>query len=86
MRRDPRAFLLDVLEASESIVSFLADADLARYENDKLLKAAVERKFTIIGEALSQLFKLFPGIAGRVTRLREAIAFRNLLIHAYTAV
>jgi len=86
MRRDPRAYLHDVIEAADSIARFVGDSDRIRYESDALLQAGVERKFTIIGEALSQLSKLYPDVAGRVARLREISGFRNLLIHAYTSV
>jgi uncharacterized protein with HEPN domain len=45
-------------------------------END-LVRSAVERQLEIIGEALSQLAKIDPQIAGNVAELRRIIAFRN---------
>ena len=54
MQRDPRAFLWDVREASLAIQSFTQDMDAMAYENNELVKAAVERKFEVIGEALNQ--------------------------------
>ncbi len=51
-----------------------------------LVRAAVERQFEIIGEALNQLSKVSPELARQVPNLREIIGFRNVLIHGYAAV
>jgi uncharacterized protein with HEPN domain len=86
MSRDPRSYLEDVVGASHAILGFVEGVDENRYVRDDMLHSAVERKFEIVGEALSQLSKLHPEITERVERLREIIAFRNLLIHGYAAV
>jgi uncharacterized protein with HEPN domain len=49
-------------------------------------RSAVERQFAIIGEALSQLAKLDPGLATRIPELRRVVAFRNGLIHGYCEI
>ena len=46
----------------------------------------MERKFEIVGEALAQLSKLAPDLAGRVPHLKRIIGFRNALIHGYASV
>jgi uncharacterized protein with HEPN domain len=51
-----------------------------------MLRAAVERQFEIIGEALNQLSNETPHLAARVPNLRRAVAMRNVLIHAYRRV
>jgi uncharacterized protein with HEPN domain len=51
-----------------------------------MLRAAVERNFEVIGEALSQVQRFFPEIAGRVTDEQQIIAFRNRLTHGYATV
>jgi len=51
-----------------------------------MLRAAVEREFEIIGEALAQLTKLDPGLATRISQHRTIIDFRNILIHGYAEV
>lgn len=86
MRRDARLYLRDVIEASDAIARFVKGADEVSYQQDELLHSAVERKFEIVGGALSQLSKLDPQLAARIVRLREIIAFRNVLIHGYAAV
>jgi len=51
-----------------------------------MLRAAVERSFEIIGEALSQAQRFFPEVVGRITNEQNIIAFRNRLIHGYATV
>ncbi len=51
-----------------------------------MLRAAVERKLEIVGEALGQLAKAAPELAERVTDLRQVVGFRNVLVHAYSDV
>jgi uncharacterized protein with HEPN domain len=46
-----------------------------------MLRAAVERKFGVIGEALSQLLHVFPPYRGLITFPEQIIAFRNQIIH-----
>jgi uncharacterized protein with HEPN domain len=86
MQRDPRAFLWDVREAAQAILTFTAGMDAASYVTNELVQAAVERKFEVIGEALNQLFKLDPVLAARVPDLAQIVAFRNQLIHGYATV
>jgi uncharacterized protein with HEPN domain len=63
MARDPRALLADVLDAARSIEHFRRDLDLDGFRGDELVRAGVERKLEIIGEALSRLSREEPGLA-----------------------
>jgi uncharacterized protein with HEPN domain len=60
--------------------------DSSKYAEHEIVRAAVERKFEIIGETLTQLSKRDPVLARRVPDCRDIIAFRNLLIHGYAVV
>ena len=51
-----------------------------------MLRAAVERKFEIVGEALNQLKKVNPTLIENVVDYHRIIAFRNVLIHGYSQV
>jgi uncharacterized protein with HEPN domain len=86
MAHDPRAFLWDVEQAADAIVAFTAGLDEAGYIANPLVRAAVERQFEIIGEALNRLSKTAPELAARVPDLREIVSFRNVLIHGYASI
>lgn len=63
-----KKLLLDVREASESILQHTAGKNLADYSADRFFRRAVGREFEIIGEALNRI--------DRVTR-RLPRAFLN---------
>ena len=86
MQRDARAYLWDIRQSADAIAKFTNGMDFKGYAQDELIRAAVERKFEIIGEALGQLAKFAPDLASRIPDLRDVVAFRNVLIHAYAAV
>ena len=56
------------------------------YTRDAMLRAAVEREFEIIGEAISRLAKLDQSLLARISEHRRIVAFRNILIHGYADV
>lgn len=86
MQLEAKKYLFDIERAGELIVQFTAGKTFADYECDAMLRAAVEREFEIIGEALSQLTKLDAALAARITEYRRIIALRNILIHGYASV
>ncbi len=81
-----QAYLWDMQQATDEILRFCEGKGLDDYENDSMLRAAVERNFEIIGEALCQAQRFFPEIIGRITNEQQIIAFRNRLIHGYATV
>jgi uncharacterized protein with HEPN domain len=60
MQRDVRAYLWDIDQAARSIERFIDRLDIEAYARNEIVHAAVERKFEIIGESLSQLAKRDP--------------------------
>ncbi len=51
-----------------------------------MVRAAVERQFEIIGEALNQLARLAPELVEGIADYRRVIAFRNIPAHGYAGV
>jgi len=86
LRREIRKYLYDMKLACELLEQFTVGKTLADYKQDPMLRSAVERQFSIIGEALSQALRLDSGLAPRITSTADIIAFRNRLIHGYTDV
>jgi uncharacterized protein with HEPN domain len=86
MRPEGRTFLYDIQTAIQLLQSFVGDKELRAYEVDALLRSAVERQLTIIGEAVSQIARLDRETAGRLSQYQQIIAFRNFLVHAYADV
>jgi len=67
-------------------VTFTRGRTFEDYRADAMLRAAVERQFEIIGEALAQLSRIDAALANRVPDLHRIIAFRNILVHGYAVV
>ena len=86
MQREAKAYLWDIAHAAASVRTFTDGKDLEGYLNDEMLRAAVERKFGIVGEALSQLLRYFPDYSDRITLVSEIVAFRNQIVHGYATV
>ncbi len=60
MPHDPLSCLEDIVRAARSIETFIEDYDLRSFEADIRTVRAVEREFTIIGEAMNRLRTVSP--------------------------
>ena len=58
MRLEVRKYLYDIQDAAGWSAQFTSGKDLDDYRADPMLRFAVERAFSIIGEALVQLARL----------------------------
>ena len=86
MKRDPRAFLSDVIEAGHAIQQAVAGINLDDYSNSRLIRSSVEREFTIIGEALGQLSRRDGDLFAQIDQAPQIISFRNKLTHEYVTI
>ena len=86
MRREIRKYLHDIQRAVALLEQFTAGRSLRDYRRDAMLRAAVEREFEIVGEAVAQLARVDESMAARISGYRRIIAFRNILIHQYADV
>ena len=83
MRLEAKAYLRDIADACRCIEEEPASLDVTGFSSDRVLRAAVECWFTIIGEAGTRLVKLEPALEQRLPDLRRAIGFRNVIMHRY---
>ncbi|MEW6216589.1 MAG: HepT-like ribonuclease domain-containing protein [Candidatus Bipolaricaulota bacterium] len=86
MRVEAKKHLHDINQAADLLTRLVSARSLTDFENDAMLRSAVERQFEIIGEALAQLARLDAALAERITECRRIIGFRNILIHGYAEV
>jgi uncharacterized protein with HEPN domain len=86
MQLEARKYLYDVQEAAELVSQFATGKDFADYQQNPMLRLAIERAFTIIGEALAQLARVDADLASQITDFRSIVGFRNLLTHAYAQI
>lgn len=86
MQLEIKKYLFDIQQSVLLLVEFTRDKDFGQYEQDAMLRAAVERQFEIVGEALSQLGKKDAAVAECIPEYKRIIAFRNILIHGYAGV
>ena len=86
MRLETLKYLYDIQMAAGLLVDFVRGKTLADYQRDAMLRAAVEREFEIIGEAMTKLARTDKAVVARISDYKRIIAFRNVLIHEYADV
>ncbi|MGP8330193.1 MAG: HepT-like ribonuclease domain-containing protein [Methanosarcinaceae archaeon] len=86
MQHDPLVCVEDAIEACELILQFTEGMKEVEYYADLKTKAAVEREFEIIGEALNRIKKIDIGMLVNIDNWREIIGFRNVIAHGYDVV
>ena len=86
MRLESKKYLYDLQQAVSLLREFTACKAFVDYERDAMLRAAVERQFELIGEALSQLARVDEVLVARISEYQRIIAFRNVLVHQYAHV
>jgi uncharacterized protein with HEPN domain len=74
MQPDTGKYLWDATEAARRVLRFTQGKTLDDYLADELLRAAVERQLTILGEALSHVRRVEPAVAERIADLPRAVA------------
>ncbi len=86
MQREIRAYLLDIIEACDAIVSATHNLDLDAYRGNRLIRSSVEREFITIGEAIGAISRLRPELFDQISQARRIVDFRNQLTHGYATV
>lgn len=76
-------WLDDVVRACQRIGEYTEGFGQEDYEGDRLVRDAVERNLTIVGEALYRLLRVDPQTASRITDLHQIVALRHRLAHGY---
>ncbi|HQU92105.1 MAG TPA: DUF86 domain-containing protein [Pyrinomonadaceae bacterium] len=85
MANETNSLLFDVIEGCRRIEEFTASLGFEEYDNNDLIRSAVERQFIIIGEAINRL-KAFEGVYSAIPYASQIVGFRNILVHGYNVV
>ncbi len=85
-RRSREAYLWDIADSCRAILKFVQGCDLPDYEQNRMLRRAVERELSIVGEAVSQGTRRFPDLEKSIGPARQIVGFRNRIIHGYADV
>jgi len=86
MPHDPEKYLHDILSSCEFLLEFTAGRTVQDYAGDRAFRSAVERELQIIGEAVMQMERIAPEVAGRIPEHRDIIGFRHVLVHGYASL
>jgi uncharacterized protein with HEPN domain len=78
--------LWHVAAACRTIQGWTREKDLNDYLASPIVRAAVERQFILIGEALRQAVDLDGAIHAHVTDVLSIVNFRNFLVHNYSKI
>ena len=85
MQPEELKFLYDIQTSIQSIKDFTIDIESFQdFDENKLIRRAVERELEIIGEAINRLLKINDSIP--ITNARKIVDTRNRIIHGYDAV
>ncbi len=86
MPPDPLKYLFDVQRAAALILEFVQGRTQDDYLADVMLRAAVEREFITIGEALNQARHAHPTVLASISDAQRIIDFRNVMVHGYDSI
>jgi len=83
--RDTKFLLQDILEAISNIRNFTKDLNFEKYQADLKTRHAVERNFSIIGEAVARMDLSFRNSHAFID-WRQVKDFRNIIVHDYFGI
>ncbi len=76
MQHDVDKLVYDALSAANDIRQFVGEQTYDEYHANKLVRAAVERKFEIIAEALNRISRISPETTASIREFKKILAFR----------
>lgn len=83
MKLEIQKSLYDIISAIEEIEDYFKDnpKDFFIFQQNNMLKRAIERNLEIIGEATNRILKIDKYF--KISNARNIVGLRNQIIHAY---
>ena len=86
MKHDILAILNDIEDSISKVKEYVKNIDYNDYVESTIVQDAVERRFEIIGEAVSRLKKEYPNEFKKISFGEQVITTRHKVIHDYDRV
>lgn len=86
MRPETRTALLAAHTAARDIEHHISGVGFSYYEQERTVRAAVEREFEVIGEALNRVRRNDPDAFLLVREHEGVIDLRNVISHGYDII
>jgi uncharacterized protein with HEPN domain len=85
MSREVAKYLYDIQESIDAIQDYIGEGrDFTDFQQNKLIKRAVERELEIIGESINRILKLEPDLL--ITEAQRIVELSNWVVHGYDMV
>jgi len=78
--------LWHIMGAGTTIAKWTRERTFDEFLGSQMLRSAVERQFTNVGEALRVALRADPTLANSISDTAAIIAFRHMLVHGYSAI
>jgi uncharacterized protein with HEPN domain len=85
-RRSREVYLWDITDSCQAILGYVHNSSLSDFKQNRMLRRAVERELSIVGEAVSQATHHFPKLEESIGSARQIVGFRNRVVHEYAEV
>jgi uncharacterized protein with HEPN domain len=85
MKPEIKKHLFDIKTSIDSVEEYLSNnKTILEFQNNKLLRRAIEREIEIIGEAMNRILRIYPEC--KIKNARTIVDTRNWVIHNYDKV
>ncbi len=85
-RRSREAYLWDIVDSCRAMLEYVQQSNLSDFQQNRMLRRAVERELSIVGEAVGQATRYFPDLEESIGPARQIVGFRNRIIHEYAEI
>ena len=83
---EPTTILGYIRDVAYLVFQFTEGKSFSEYEQDIMLRSAVERQFITIGESVNLLTKAEPELVSSITNYHQIIGLRNRLAHVFIEI